>query len=225
MQSDRPVVVFGASGFVGSAVSRRLCGEHRVVGTFLETAPSLPIESVRVDLRDPTAIEQMLDGLCTPPSALVHCAGGGDWLELETIDTDAWGDVMAVTAGAFFTAARWFARREVRGARLVAVTGMPGITTVRAPAHIAAANAALAGLVRALAGELGPQQIAVTAVMLGPLDGGASAQIPGAMRGDYERFGSLRRCATVDEAAETVAFCVGAPASLTGTLIAANGGL
>ena len=219
------VLIFGASGFVGTSVANRLARDHRVVGTYLRAEGTAAIDWRRVDLRDPAAIVEMLDGLDEVPSAVIQCAGVGKWAELREVDVHAWDEAMAVNTRSLFVAAKWFAERWTAGGRIVAITAMPGLTNVPAPPHIAAANAALSGLVKALAGELGERGIAVNAVMLGPLEGGLGGQIPQRLQRDYARFSSLKRCCTVEEAAEVVAFCLAGPRAMTGTVISANGGL
>lgn len=220
------VLVLGASGHVGTAVARRLLRDHDVIGTRFSSAGVAPIRWLDVDLRDPAALTAALDRLDAVPDVLVHCAGLGEWTELADLSLEAWDDVMNVGVRAPFVAAQWLAQRWQPGCgRIVAITAMPGITTVPAPPHTAAANAALAGMMRALANELGPRKIAVHSVMLGPLEGGLGAAIPTRLRVDYERFNCLKRCGTAAEAAEVVAFCVAAPLSMTGAVIAANGGL
>jgi dTDP-4-dehydrorhamnose reductase len=70
----RPVLVTGASGYVGRFVCRELLAQGRpVVGTFLTREAAIPgADLVPVDLRDAGACRRLLRDL--KPGAVVHCA-------------------------------------------------------------------------------------------------------------------------------------------------------
>jgi dTDP-4-dehydrorhamnose reductase len=70
-----PVLVTGASGFLGDAIARRLAAEGlRVVAAYLSSVPDLPpaTETVPVDLTDSRAVERLVRDLA--PEAIVHAA-------------------------------------------------------------------------------------------------------------------------------------------------------
>lgn len=70
-----PVLVTGASGFLGDAIARRLAADGlRVVAGFLANPPGLPpsVEVVPIDLTDGPAVARLVRDLT--PDAIVHAA-------------------------------------------------------------------------------------------------------------------------------------------------------
>lgn len=72
--NDRPVLVTGASGYVGQHLAGLLAdGGTRVAGTFLSNPLDLgPVEMVPVDLRDGGAVDRLVRDM--RPAAVFHCA-------------------------------------------------------------------------------------------------------------------------------------------------------
>jgi len=75
------ILVTGGSGFIGSALCRDLSSRHDVTGTYhAHVPPALNIPWMRVDLRDPFAMTNMLEKI--RPDVVIHGAGlkMGKWL-------------------------------------------------------------------------------------------------------------------------------------------------
>ncbi|WP_217235993.1 SDR family NAD(P)-dependent oxidoreductase [Streptomyces sp. AC555_RSS877] len=97
-------------------------------------------------------------------------------------------------------------------------------------AHYTAAKAAMIGLTRSLAKELGPQGIRVNVVAPGVIETEAFATMPAeradALRATYSRKTALARLGTVEELAGPVLFLLSdASAYITGETINVDGGI
>ena len=73
-----PILVTGASGFVGERLARRLArASHPVVGTYRERPISIPdVETIAIDLSEPDAVRQLVER--TRPATVFHCAAQTD---------------------------------------------------------------------------------------------------------------------------------------------------
>lgn len=102
----------------------------------------------------------------------------------------------------------------------IAVDGLPG------SAPYGAAKAALHGLTRTLAKELGPAGILVNVVMPGPtLTERMVARLPAAAREQREQASPIRRLLDPGEVAPAIAFlCSAINTAVTGEIIRASGG-
>jgi dTDP-4-dehydrorhamnose reductase len=88
MTSDRPILVTGASGFVGERIVRRLAAAgEKVIGTYYSHPLDVPgAEMTRIDLSDLRAAEKVIK--TTQPRAVLHCAALTNVAECEK-DPDA----------------------------------------------------------------------------------------------------------------------------------------
>jgi NAD(P)-dependent dehydrogenase (short-subunit alcohol dehydrogenase family) len=229
--------VLGGTGHVGQAVLAELAAAE-VATTFtylsaVERAQALARQhgqrAIRVDLRDRAALGSVVTGLCaeSPPDLLVHCAAVGPRQRLAEIDDDGFTDLLGVNLRAPFLACQLLAPHlgARGGGDVVLVAALDGILPVPGPVHFAASQAALLGMTRALAKELGPQGIRVNLVVLGLLDGGLSSALPDSLRRSYLRFSALGRVGTAAEAARTIVWLALENEYMTGALVGATGGV
>jgi NAD(P)-dependent dehydrogenase (short-subunit alcohol dehydrogenase family) len=145
---------------------------------------------------------------------------------VEEIDAAAWDALLAVNLRGAYLACRR-AARAMRGAggNLVLLGAIDGLRLVPAPAHYAASKAGLAGMVRALAKELGPDGIRVNLVAPGLLDGGLSRTIPDDLRREYLKHCAQGRPGRPEEAAALCAFLMRDNTYLTGQTLVLDGSL
>lgn len=215
----RRAVVTGGAGAIGGAIGDRLRADHEVV----------VLDRDEVDLGDAAAVRAAAAEV-GEVDVLVHAAAAFDQMRLATLDLDAWRRVQAVNVEAGLLLAQAFAPgMAARGfGRIVFVTS----DTVYSPpsadllAYVAS-KAALVGVTRTLALELGESGVAVMAVAPGLTDTPAARNgMPGEAFDAVLARQSLRRTLVPDDVAATVAFLVtdGAQA-LTGQTLVPDGGL
>jgi 3-oxoacyl-[acyl-carrier protein] reductase len=223
--------VFGGSGTVGSAVLRELARRsvhatftyHRSEDKAKMLAAELGHTAVRVDLADAAATTALLDAQ-PPVDLVVHAAGVSAGLALPEIDIATWQNAMAVNVQSAFLACRWVAARA-RRCDVVLVGGLDRAQSLPLPPHFAASQGALSALAMAVAHEVGPHDIRVNVVALGPLEGGISQGLNARRRKDYETFSALRRPGKPDEAAKVIVWLALENSFIQGKVIAVNGGI
>ncbi|MGP3960650.1 SDR family NAD(P)-dependent oxidoreductase [Nonomuraea sp. 3N208] len=225
-------LVTGAAGALGKAIVRRLSADgHQVAALDLDAGALEGTLNLKVDLRDPAAIEQAFAETAArlgPVGILVNNAAvypSRPFLEVPLAEYD---DVHAVNQRAYWLAAQHAARQmgDTGGAivNIASITmhgGWPDLA-----AYIATKGAA-AALTRALARELGPREIRVNCVSPGAFPTAAEEIHPDPEA--YNRFvlerQSLQRRGTPEELAAVVSFLTGPDASfVTGQTIEVNGG-
>ncbi|RQG99448.1 SDR family NAD(P)-dependent oxidoreductase [Natrarchaeobius oligotrophus] len=187
--SDRAAVVTGGAVGIGREISETLAadGFHVVVFDVQDAAET--IESIReaggsaeyrrADVTNEESLEEAFDGLSV--DVLVNNAGYFEPLvtdkkRFDEIEREEWERVFDVNVtGVFLTSKAAITRMSEGGSIVnissnVAVTGVPGFL------HYVASKAAVLGLTRSMATELGDDGIRVNAVMPGLTTSPASLQ-------------------------------------------------
>ncbi len=228
----KTILVLGGSRGIGAAIVRRFATERASVAftyaNATDAADALAretgAEAIRVDSASRQALVDVVDGR-GPLDVLVVNAGlyvGGDPLAL---DPDAVDHLIDVNIRAPYHAAIAGARVMRDGGRIILIgssnadrTPFPGATAY------GMSKAALRGLVRGLARDLGPRGITVNLVQPGPTD---TAMNPanGPERDLMHGFMAIKRHATGSEVAGMVAYLAGPEAAIvTGAAHTIDGG-
>lgn len=174
-QSAPPtVVVTGGSRGIGAAIVHQLnaCG-WRVINLDREApAPDAPCRHIMVDLRDLTQLSPVLDRLAAEETVqgLVNNAGVGGPLRLEEVHMEAFERLIEVNLRAAILCAQAFVpgMKKMGAGRIVNITSR-GALGKEGRTIYAATKAALIGVTRTWALELGPAGITVNAVGPGPI--------------------------------------------------------
>ena len=182
------------------------------------------------DVTDPQAVKAMVEAALKRfgrLDILVNNAAVREetaFLDLKPAD---WQRVLAVILdGAFLCAQACLPHMtQVRGGAIVNIGGLTAYTGARSRAHVVAAKAGLAGLTRALALELAPQDITVNCVVPGTIE--TQRGLPGAPERPAHRqaLPALGRRGEPAEVASAVRFLCGPGARyITGQSVHVSGG-
>lgn len=241
--ADRTAIITGAGGprGIGRHVARRMAREGWSLALVdidekatLEFAAALDAQvdqkviGLGLDVTDQAAVREAyatIDAELPPVLALVNLAGVACSDELLDVTVETWDRVMAVNAKGSFLMMQEAARRMIDhgfGGRVVntsSLTAYDGGGTFSKSAY-AAAKAAVLGLTRGGARELGRYDITVNAIVPGPIDtdimGGRltderkesmSAGIPLQRVGKPEEVAGLINYLTSEEAGYTNGGC------------------
>ena len=172
-----------------------------------------------------------------PVSVLAHFAGtigaGGFAVGITLADStvEDWDKVMAINARGTFLCVREMSRRRrkipVEHGRVITVSSLAGEAGgLQSGTAYSASKAAVLGLTRTAARDLGPLGVTVNAIAPGPIDTPMLAR--SSTSGSYTMLDAvpLRRIGTPDEIAEAASFLASVGAGfVTGATIDVNGGL
>lgn len=242
----RIALVTGAARGIGLACAHALLDAGcRVVATDL-TAPSedlFPadlhhnIMVASLDVTDKTAAATLLDrvdGAWGPVGILVNNAGispkleGGRSATLMEVTPEEWDRVLSVNLTGALHMCQLAAPQMKRQnwGRIITIASLAGRARSRvAGPSYAASKAALIGLTRVLAGELGPWGITSNSVAPGRILTDMVLQAEEAVNKAYAEVIPLRRLGTPEEVGAVVAFLASDGAGfVNGALIDVNGG-
>lgn len=240
----KTVLITGASRGIGAQTARRFAAEGYSVAVHYnasETAALALVEELRqagaqahAFRADVTRSEQVETMISAVPERLggldvLVCNAGIAWQGLLTDMTDeTWRRIFAVNVDGVFHCCRaaipHFVRRKA--GRIITVSSMWGVTGASCEAAYSAAKAAVIGLTRALAKELGPSGITVNCVAPGVIATDMLAGLDGAALETLREETPLGRLGTPADVAGCIAFLAsGEAAFLTGQVLGPNGGL
>jgi 3-oxoacyl-[acyl-carrier protein] reductase len=147
----------------------------------------------------------------------------------EHLPADEWRPLLRANVEGAFAAVQAVVptMRERRWGRIVNVSSGVAVDGLPGAGWYAAAKAALHGLTRTLAKELGPAGILTNVVMPGlTLTERNAERLPAAVREQLARASPIRRLLPPEEVAPTIVFlCSAANAAVTGEVVRASGGI
>jgi len=185
--AGKAAVVTGASRGIGAAIARRLAKDGCAVAITYSASPDKAdavmreIEAVggqavalAADASDAAAVVAAIDAAAERfgrLDILVNNAGMGVAATLEDIQLADYDHCFAVNVRGVFVAMQAAARRMERGGRIITIGSINGDHIPFAGGAVyAATKAAVAGLTRGVARDLGPRGVTVNVIQPGPVD-------------------------------------------------------
>jgi len=182
--AGRTVFVSGGGSGIGAAIVARFAGQGcRVAFCDIADEPAqalvarlapAPVRYHRCDLRDIAALRATIKAVAAefgPVTVLINNAARDDRHKIEDVTPEYWDERFAVNLRHHFFAIQAVVR-DMAGLGGGAIINMGSVSWMRAtPGMVAytAAKAAINGLTRTLARELGPQNIRVNSVVPGAI--------------------------------------------------------
>jgi 3-oxoacyl-[acyl-carrier protein] reductase len=235
-------IVTGAASGMGRATARLLAKEGALVAVCDVDAAGATAVAAEIgpaarawamDVGDPASIAACvaeIGGWHDRIDIVVNNAGISNWAAIDADDYDAvWERVMRINATAqqrMIRAALPSLKRSPAG-RIVNIASTEALGATAGNSPYAASKAAVTGLTRALALELGRDGITVNCICPGPIETGMTARIPAEDKAIYaKRRTALRRYGQPEEVAHmTWSLCLPGASYITGVTIPVDGGL
>jgi 3-oxoacyl-[acyl-carrier protein] reductase len=234
MLEGKLALVTGASRGIGQAIAAQLIKDGaKVVGTSTSEAGAslVPGIGMVLDVRDSTRVDGFLDEIQKQHgdiAILVNNAGiTRDNLALRMKDAE-FDEVIDINLRAVFRLSRAVMRgmMKARWGRIINITSVVGASGNPGQANYAAAKAAVAGMTRSLARELGSRNITVNCVAPGFIDTDMTRALSDESKKALLGQIPLGRLGTPQDVAAAVAY-LASPAGgyVTGAVLHVNGGM
>lgn len=243
---DQVALVTGGGTGLGLAIARRLGGlgarvviasrnqDHLDQGTAALGADGIEAEAIRVDIRRPDEVDQMIAAAVARfgrVDILVNNAAGNFICPAEDLSPNGWNAVIGIVLNGSFYCSRAAGRHMIArggGGSIVSILATYAWTGSAGTVHSAAAKAGVMAMTQTLAVEWAKHGIRVNGVAPGPIESpGAAKQLwdtPEAVE-RITRSVPLRRWGQPAEIADAVAFlCSRHAGYITGDVLTVDGG-
>ncbi len=230
----KTALITGASRGIGAACARALHEDgFDVVINYLNSeekalslAKELDCRAIKADVSDPEAVSEMVKSV-GDVDVLVCNAGMAMQKMLTDTSFDEWQKIFAVNTAGVFNACKAAIPSMVhkKSGRIITVSSIWGIAGASCEAAYSASKAAVIGLTKSLAKELGPSGITVNCVAPGVIDTDMNAMLSEDILDELRCDTPLGRIGTPEDIANLVSFLASDKASfITGQVITSDGG-
>ena len=234
MLEGKVALVTGASRGIGHAIAQELAKQGaKVVGTATSEAglKNIPGTGKVLNVRDAAQTDALVESIqkeLGDIQILVNNAGiTRDNLALRMKDAE-WDEVIDTNLRAVFRLSRAVMRgmMKARWGRIINITSVVGASGNPGQANYAAAKAAVVGMTKSLARELGSRNITVNCVAPGFIDTDLTRALSDDQRKALLEHIPLGRLGTPQDVAAAVAY-LASPAGgyVTGAVLHVNGGM
>lgn len=160
-------------------------------------------------------------------STIVNNAGIAEQIMFCDITEEKWDRMFAVDVKGVYNCIQAALPDMIhnKSGRIINISSMWGITGASCEVHYSAAKAAVIGMTKALAKELGPSGITVNAIAPGVISTEMNGNISEEIMSELKEETPIGRIGTPEDIAETALFLASPKASfITGEIISVNGG-
>ena len=231
---SKKALVTGSSRGIGAATARRLAQDgwdvtihyFRSEEKAVRLAAELGTEAIQADVRDPEAVKELFRRV-GPVDLLVCCAGIADFHLLQDVEEPLWRDILGTNTDGVYRCCREAIPGMVhkKFGCILLTSSVWGRYGASCEVPYSASKAAIIGLTKGLAKELGPSGIRVNCVAPGPIRTDMLTQYDFIDLDSVAEDTLLGRLGEPEEVAELFAFLASDRASyITGQIIGCDGG-
>ena len=242
--SSQVVLITGATGGIGEELVKAFAhqGYHVLIHTHQNLEKARQLKQYVMDLGQEALIVQAdIERQSEAKETMEHCLAAFGRLDvlinnaaikrdapLETMSESDFDDVMRVNVKAVFNMIQHAAvpMKEARSGRIINISSGIALTGRENNLNYAASKAALHGLSKSLAKELGPHNITVNIIAPGLIETPMTHYVTDEQKAAYIQTVPLRRLGRPEDIAQTALFLASEHASfISNQIICVNGGL
>lgn len=241
---NKTVIITGASRGIGKSAAEEFCrkGWNVLVNYLHSEIEAIQLlatlnhirtgsaEIFQADVTQREQVNQMVD-YCVKKFGSLDVLVNNAGISRQTLFTDIteteWDEVMDVNLKGVFNCCQSVLpfMLERKSGSIINISSMWGLTGASCEVHYSAAKAAVIGLTKALAKELGPSNIRVNCVCPGVINTDMISDLSPQDRQDLENATPLMRLGTPQDVAHCIYFLASPEAAFfTGQVLSPNGG-